>query len=237
MYSFKHISNDVGGKFLPLALIAALSWGCDTLPKRDPDFAPVQPADLRPPQQNNGAIYQAGYDMRLFEDIKSRRVGDVLTVTLAEATQAKKQADMNGSKNMNISSAGTIPSLFGVASQALLGSNAGVTGAYNMARSNVGQGKADQSNSLTGGISVTVVEVLPNGNLRVRGEKRVTLNDGSEYIRLSGIVRPIDVSSSNTISSTLVADATIMYTGDGSMADNSKAGWLTRIFTSPWFPF
>jgi flagellar L-ring protein precursor FlgH len=237
VYRRNQLKKIVSGKLLPLISIAFLLWGCDVLPKRDPDFAPVQPADLRPPQQNNGAIYQAGYDMRLFEDIKSRRVGDVLTVTLAEATQAKKQADMNGSKNMNITASGNVPSLFGIASQALLGSNAGVTGAYNMARSNVGQGKADQSNSLTGGISVTVVEVLPNGNLKVRGEKRVTLNDGSEYIRLSGIVRPIDVSSSNTISSTLVADATIMYTGDGSMADNSKAGWFTRIFTSPWFPF
>lgn len=225
------------GKILPLLVAALLAAGCDTLPRRDPDFAPVQPADLRPPQQNNGSIYQAGYDMRLFEDIKTRRVGDILTVTLAEATQSKKQADMNASKNMSIAAKGSAPSLFGIATQALLGTDAGVTGSYNMDRSNVGKGTADQSNSLTGGISVTVVEVLPNGNMRVRGEKRVTLNDGSEYVRLSGIVRPIDVDASNTISSTKIADATIMYTGDGNMADTSKAGWMSRIFNSPWFPF
>ncbi|MGD0961645.1 MAG: flagellar basal body L-ring protein FlgH [Methylomonas sp.] len=225
------------GKLLSAAVAMQMLSGCDTLPRRDPDFAPVQPADLRPPQQNNGAIYQAGYDMRLFEDIKSRRVGDVLTVTLSEATAAKKQADMNSSKNMDFSTTGSVPSLLGFAGQALLGANSAVTGSYTLDRANVGAGKADQSNSLTGGISVTVVEVLPNGNLRVRGEKRVTLNDGSEYIRVSGIVRPIDVSVSNTIPSTLIADATIMYTGDGNMADSNKAGWFTRIVNSPWFPF
>jgi len=231
---FKHVKF---GKLLPLTLLMLVLLGCDTLPKRDPDFAPVQPADLRPPQQNNGAIYQAGYDMRLFEDIKSRRVGDVLTVTLVEATAAKKQADMNANKNTTLATSGSVPSLFGLAGQALLGANSAVSGTYNMDRTNQGTGKADQSNSLTGGISVTVVEVLPNGNLRVRGEKRVTLNDGSEYIRVSGIVRPIDVSVSNTIPSTLIADATIMYTGDGNMADTNKAGWFTRILNSPWFPF
>lgn len=224
-------------KHWALTLLLLCLLGCDTLPKRDPDFAPVQPADLRPPQQNNGAIYQVDHDMRLFEDIKSRRVGDVLTVTLAEATAANKQADMTAAKNANINSSGSAPNLFGLASQAVFGSGTSVSGTYSLNRSDHGSGKADQSNSLTGGISVTVIEVLPNGNMRVRGEKRVTLNDGNEYIRLSGIVRPIDVSVSNTIPSTLVADATIMYTGDGNMADKSKAGWLMRIFSSPWFPF
>jgi flagellar L-ring protein precursor FlgH len=100
-----------------------------------------------------------------------------------------------------------------------------------------GEGQANQSNSLVGDISVTVVEVLPNGNLRVRGEKRVTLNQGDEYIRLSGIVRTVDIDPSNTISSDKVADATIMYTGSGAMADASKMGWLARIIYSPWWPF
>ncbi|MCK5888736.1 MAG: flagellar basal body L-ring protein FlgH, partial [Methylococcales bacterium] len=83
----------------------------------------------------------------------------------------------------------------------------------------------------------TVVAVLPNGNLRIRGEKRVTLNDGSEYIRLSGIVRTVDIDASNTILSSKVADATIMYTGDGVVADSSKMGWFSKLFLSPFFPF
>ncbi|NJA08379.1 flagellar basal body L-ring protein FlgH [Methylococcaceae bacterium WWC4] len=222
------------GKLLPLAAAFLLALtGCDTLPKRDPDFAPVQPADLRPPQQNNGSIYQAGYDMRLFEDIKTRRVGDILTVTLDEATQARKQANTNTSKNTSVSA--TAPTLFGVASQALLGHDLKTSLAATTQFD--GKGKADQSNTLTGDISVTVVEVLPNGNVRVRGEKRVALNDGNEYVRLSGIVRPIDIDAANTVSSSKVADATIMYTGDGGIADSNKIGWLARFFLSPIFPF
>ncbi len=216
-----------------ICLTAVFLAGCNTLPKRDPDFAPVQPADLRPPPQSNGAIYQSGYDMRLFEDIKTRRVGDVLTVTLNEATQAKKQADLNTAKNTSVSV--TAPTLFGVASQAILGHDIQTTLASNT--DFTGTGKADQSNSLTGDISVTVVDVLPNGNLKVRGEKRVSLNDGDEYIRLSGIVRPIDITTGNTIPSSKVADATIMYQGEGSVADSSKMGWLARFFLSPIFPF
>jgi len=230
------ITRQAGGKILLVAAIALLA-GCDTLPKRDPDFAPVQPADLRPPQQSNGAIYQAGYDMRLFEDHAARRVGDILTVTYDENTNATKQANSKASKNSDINIKGSAPTLFGVASEALLGHDLASSLEYSTDRSSEGKGDSRQSNRLTGSMSVTVVDVLPNGNLRVRGEKRVTLNDGSEYIRLSGIVRPIDINVANTLASSKVADATIMYTGDGALADSSKPGWISRILSSPLFPF
>jgi flagellar L-ring protein precursor FlgH len=100
-----------------------------------------------------------------------------------------------------------------------------------------GKGKTDQSNQLNGSISVTVVELLPNGNLKIRGEKRVTLNQGDEFVRLSGIVRPVDITPANVIDSQKIADATFMYTGEGSLADASTKGWLSRVFNSPWFPF
>lgn len=220
-------------KILFIVLLSGLLAGCESLPKRDPDFAPVQPADLRPPPQNNGSIYQAGYDMRLFEDFAARRVGDILTITLKEATAAKKKADSSETKTTNVSV--TAPTLFGMASQALLGHD--LTTKMDANRTFTGQGDAQQTNSLTGSISVTVVEVIPNGNLRVRGEKRVTLNDGDEYIRVSGIVRPIDIDATNSISSSKLADATIMYTGEGAIADSNKVGWLGRVLLSPLFPF
>ncbi len=237
MNRYTQVKRQAGGKILLVAAIALLLAGCDTLPKRDPDFAPVQPADLRPPQQSNGAIYQAGYDMRLFEDHAARRVGDILTVTFDENTSATKQANSKASKNSDITASGSAPTIFGLASSALLGHDLATSAAYSMDRSSEGKGDARQSNKLSGGISVTVVDVLPNGNLRVRGEKRVTLNDGSEYIRLSGIVRPIDINVANTLSSSKVADATIMYTGDGALADTNKPGWISRILSSPLFPF
>lgn len=207
--------------------------GCETLPKRDPAFAPVQAVDLRPPRPNNGAIFQAGYDMRLFEDHTARRVGDILTVKLDEDTKAKKKAELDAEKDTSISV--TAPNVAGIDPSILFGRDLSATLASK--HEFEGEGEATQSNSLTGDISVTVVEVLPNGNLKIRGEKRVTLNDGSEYIRLSGIVRTIDIDSSNSISSGKVADATIMYTGDGALADASRMGWFSRFFLSPIFPF
>lgn len=214
---------------LTLVLLSA----CDTLPKRDPDFAPVQPADLRPPMPRNGAIYQSGYDMRLFEDYTARRVGDILTIRLNEDTAAKKKADSSETKQSNVSV--TAPTLFGMASKAVLGHS--LETEFNASRTFEGQGDAQQSNSLKGDISVTVVEVLPNGNLKVRGEKRVTLNDGDEFVRVSGIVRPFDIDTNNSLPSAKLADATIMYTGEGAAADSSKVGWIGRILLSPLFPF
>ena len=100
-----------------------------------------------------------------------------------------------------------------------------------------GKGNANQSNSLTGSISVTVVEVFTNGNLKVRGEKRVSLNQGSEYIRVSGIIRSTDITATNQVKSSQLADATIMYTGDGAIADASRMGWGSRLFMHWIFPF
>lgn len=215
------------------SVILSTLIGCETLPKRDPAFAPVQAVDLRPPQQNNGAIYQSGYDMRLFEDHTAKRVGDILTVTLDEKTQAKKKADLDAAKDNSISV--TAPNVAGIDPSIIFGSDLSATLAST--HEFEGEGQANQSNSLTGNISVTVVSVLPNGNLRIRGEKRVTLNDGNEYIRFSGLVRTIDIDASNTILSSKVADATIMYTGDGAVADSSKVGWFAKFFLNPGFPF
>jgi len=220
-------------KLIFIGFVLLLLAACTPVPPRDPEFAPVQPASLMPPIQNSGSIYQSGYDMRLFEDNKAMRVGDVLTIKLQELTQAKKADDLSAKKNIDVLVGA--PTVEGFAMSSLTGNDAETK--LTAKRNFTGAGTADQSNSLKGDISVTVVELLPNGNLKVRGEKRVTLNQGNEYIRLSGIVRPVDIDPDNTIASDKVADATIMYIGDGAMADASKMGWLSRIIYSPWFPF
>jgi flagellar L-ring protein precursor FlgH len=216
-----------------IAVALSLLQACTPIPLRDPAFAPVAPADLRPPVQNSGSIYQSGYDTRLFEDQTAKRVGDIVTITLLEKTQAKKADDLNTKKDTTMSA--SAPSIFGFAASALTGQSP--TTSLQSTKEFKGTGAADQSNSLSGNISVTVIEVLPNGNLSVRGEKRVTLNQGDEFIRLSGIVRPVDLSSSNIITSDKVADVTIMYVGEGAMADAGKMGWAARILNSAWFPF
>ena len=225
----------MNASLLGVFTLALLTSACAPLPpQRDPAFAPVAPADLRPPAQNSGAIYQSGFDMRLFENIAAFRVGDILTVKLQEKTQAQKNADLNSKKDTSLTA--DAPVLLGMGAGALLSGN-GMETTLKSSHSFKGSGDSAQSNSLTGNIAVTVIELLPNGNLKVRGEKVVNLNEGDEYIRVSGIVRPVDIDVSNTITTDNLADATITYTGSGALADASKMGWLSRIINSSLFPF
>ena len=215
-----------------IVLMPLLLAACSApLPKREPSFSPVAPADLRPPAQSSGGIYMVGYDNRLFEDHTARRVGDILTVNLLERTNSIKRAQNRDSKKDTISA--SLPTLFGLGAL-LLGGD--MKTSMLSEKEFEGQGDVLQNNQLSGLISVTVVELLPNGNLKIRGEKRVTLNQGDEFIRLSGIVRPIDIKPTNIIDSEKIADATFMYTGEGSMNDANTHGWLSRVFNSPWFP-
>ncbi len=230
---------------IAMVLVATIFLsGCfSSVPKRHPEFAPVAPAAMRPPQPHNGAIYQAGYGIALFEDLKARRVGDILTIQLEEETEAEKEATTNIDKS-NATVIST-PSLLGSALQfnapglIPLASNKNNTLEANLSSSNdfEGEGDSSQSNKLEGEISVMVVDVLPNGNLIVRGEKRLAINQGNEYVRLSGIIRPMDIDANNTVSSTKVADATLYYVGDGAVADGNRMGWLARFFVSAIWPF
>ncbi|HHB11748.1 MAG TPA: flagellar basal body L-ring protein FlgH [Chromatiales bacterium] len=215
-----------------VCLAAAVLGGCATPPRPDqPRYAPTRPVQhtAAPP---NGSLFRAGYDMRLFEDVKARRVGDILTILLVEKTDAKKKADTKVSKDLDTEFNNPV----------LLGNPADLAGRdlrfkLEAQREVNGKGESKQSNSLRGSIAVTVAEVLPNGNLVVRGEKWVALNQGEEYIRLSGIVRPEDIGTDNTVPSTRVADARISYGGKGVLADGNSPGWLSRFFLSPLWPF
>ena len=100
-----------------------------------------------------------------------------------------------------------------------------------------GTANSDQSNSLQGSISVTVVDVFPNGTLVVRGEKWLSLNQGDEFVRISGLIRPEDLNADNTIESTKVANARISYGGRGALANANSVGWFTRVFINPLFPY
>ncbi len=224
-------------KGLKIALIvsSALLTACETMPDRDPEFAPVSPDSLRPPEQKTGSIYQSNYDIRLFEDNKAKRIGDIITVRLNERTQAQKDANTEIRKEMDFEMAA--PTVMGVdPAKTFLGKNI-FNNNITSNREFRGEADSDQSNSLIGNVSVSVVEVLPNGYLKVRGEKRVTLNQGNEYIRVSGIIRPADIDASNSVSSNAIADATIMYVGDGALAEGNRMGWAARIFNHWLFPF
>lgn len=197
----------------------------------DPAYAPVMPRTPMPQELNNGAIYQAGFETNLYEDRKANRIGDVITVVLTERMAAQKKAENEISKDSNVSIAN--PMLFG--RSGIVGINTGVE--LGGSRGFNGEADANQSNSLTGSITVTVADVLPNGLLAVRGEKWITLNNGDELIRLSGLIRPDDIGADNSVPSTRIADARITYSGTGAFANASKPGWLSQFFMSPVWPF
>lgn len=214
--------------------------GCVAPPAKpnDPYYAPVLPRTPLPAEQNNGSIYQAGFENNLFDDRKAFRVGDIITITLNERTQASKNA---GSQIQKDSSADIgLTSLFGgavTAANPFSDNQLSLSAEYSANRDTKGDSKAAQGNSLSGSITVTVAEVLPNGILAVRGEKWMTLNTGDELVRIAGLVRADDIATDNTVASTRIADARITYSGTGAFADASQPGWLDRFFISPLWPF
>ncbi|HDY6447145.1 TPA: flagellar basal body L-ring protein FlgH [Pseudomonas aeruginosa] len=220
--------------------IATALGGCVNPPPKpnDPYYAPVLPRTPLPAAQTNGAIYQAGFEQNLYDDRKAFRVGDIITITLNEKTQASKKANSDIQKDSKTKMG--LTSLFGsgmTTNNPIGGGDLSLSAEYGGSRDAKGDSQAGQSNSLTGSITVTVAEVLPNGILSVRGEKWMTLNTGNELVRIAGLVRADDIATDNTVSSTRVADARITYSGTGAFADASQPGWLDRFFLSPLWPF
>lgn len=220
------------------ALAVVLLAGCASGPPPvargdDAAYQAMSAAMPVPPEANNGAIFQAANATTLFEDFKARRVGDILTVVLAERTNARKSANTNTAKDSSV----------GITDPVLGGRPVTRNGVpllnneIDMSRSFDGKGDSAQSNQLDGSITVTVAAVLPNGNLLIQGEKWVKINQGQEYIRLRGIVRPVDIRTDNTVLSTQVADVQVAYGGTGFVAQSSSPGWVTRFFNSPVWPF
>jgi len=230
-----------------LTLVVALGLsGCATAPaplKHSPEFAPVLPVEIEKPRVATGAIYIGRQSDNFFGRSRNYKVGDLITVLLNESTQAGRR--QSGSITRE-SSNDVIPS--GLTSRVqnlslptrILGTTLdGVLNGANTNSSSIessGSGEADQRASLTGALSVTVVEVLSNGNLMVRGEKQLALTEGAEIIQVSGILRPNDVSPNNTVQSRRLANAQISYRGTGDMANASKAGWGTSALMKLW-PF
>lgn len=210
-----------------------MSSGCASPKRGDTEYAPAKPVSHYGPVQHTDSIYQMESAWLLHEDIKPRRVGDMLTVTLAEKTDAKKSADTDTSKESD----NTITALNFLGAPVTYNDRQLLDTQISSKYDFTGEAESTQSNSLTGSVTVTVVEVLSNGNLVVQGEKWININQGEEYIRLRGIVRPSDIGPDNTIASIRVANAEIQYSGEGSLANANEQGWLAKFFNSPWMPF
>lgn len=217
---------------LLLALAAALALvACAARrePKEDDAFQWAEET----PVAMNGAIYQSGRDVALFENATAHHVGDTVTVHLVEQTAAQKSSSTDTAKTSKDTLPG--PTVFGkpvtIHGTPILSGNLGNDSSF------AGSGNSKQSNSLSGDLTVTVVKRLPNGNMLVRGQKWIGINQGKEYVRVQGVIRPIDIAPDNSILSSKVADARIGYGATGALADANAPGLLQRFFNSPWMPF
>ena len=187
-----------------------------------------------PVPRPDGAIFHAHYDGGgLFENPTAHNVGDTVTVLLNESTAASNKSATDTSKSTKDSM--SAPSLLGIPMS--IHGHSFLSGSINNANAFSGAGDSTQSDSLVGAITVTVVRRLPNGNLLVRGQTEMQINQSDEYVRLQGIIRPIDISAANTISSQQVADARIAYGQSGALSDANRPGLLSRFFNLPWLPF
>ncbi len=224
------------GKLRTLACLACatlLQAGCGISPGLHSPSDGLDWTKIQIPPPATGAIYQQGRELELAGNPVARHVGDIVTIVLDEQTAAQKTATTATQKTTTDSLPG--PTLLGKSvtfhGVPVLDNNINNSAKFS------GQGDSAQSNSLTGYVACTVVRVLPNGDLVVAGQKQVGLNQGQEYLRLSGIIRPIDLAADDSIPSYGVTDAEISYVGKGAQADANRQSWLAHLFNSPWMPF
>lgn len=215
-----------------IALVAVLvSAGCAS----SHTISVHQPMSVRPPQPSapayrDGSIFSAASFQPLFEDRRARNVGDTLIVSINEKINASKDSETKTDRTGSVTA--SVPTVTGVPLKSLQGMS--VNGSSS--NSFDGKGQSASNNSFVGTITVTVLEVLPNGNMLVSGEKQIGINRGTEFIRFSGVVNPVNIVSGNTVSSTQVADARIEYRADGPIDEAQVVGWLSRFFFS-FLPF
>lgn len=216
-------------RLLLAGLGVVLATGCAQFPREplvhQPMTARADPMTPLQPRVATGAIWQdSGHGVALFEDRRPRNVGDILTIVISEKLNATKNSGANASRDGSASVAfAAIPKFLG---GVLNGQDAKMNGTNAL----TAKGGANAANTFNGVITVTVVDVLGNGNLLVSGEKQMGINQGTEFIRFSGVVNPRTVSGNNTVLSTQVADARIEYTAKGYIDEAQTMGWMQRIF-------
>jgi flagellar L-ring protein precursor FlgH len=206
-------------------LAVLLTSACATTPPTNVH----QPMTARPvmrmePVSANGSIFQAAYSRPLFEDRRARFVGDTITINITESTTASA-ANANKLDKSNAQKA-SVSALAGLPGSGLAGINLGATSSTAFS----GKGSAANNNVFTGSITVTVIDVMPNGNLLVSGEKQLAIGEEQEFVRISGVVNPSFVDFSNSIASSKVADARIEYKSAGQISDGQIMGWMARFF-------
>ena len=227
----------LGAVLAGVLFVSALGGCASTEPEVNslapsPDFAPVFPLASDRPKMATGGIYGNSQNDAWFGRGRNYQIGDIITVLLNESTQSARTQNSDVSR---VTKNTALPS--GLSTK--LGSLSPVLNGLDLSQGTVnstGTGKAGQQASLQGSIAVTVVEILSNGNLMVRGEKKLGLAEGTEVIQVAGVIRPQDIGPNGTVNSLRLANAQIAYRGVGDLANASKVGWGTTALHKFW-PF
>jgi flagellar L-ring protein precursor FlgH len=211
-----------------LAIVIAVTAlaGCVSTP---PPTAVHQPMSVRPEPRAaaapvNGSIFNVANSRPLFEDRRARFVGDTLTINITEKTAASKISQNKTERTQSVDA--SVPTVVGLPFKGVQGLSLKADDSNKFD----GKGQNNSSNDFTGTVTVTVIEVYPNGNLLVSGEKQIGLKEGEEFVRFSGVVNPNTVTAANTVQSTQVADARIEYKANGFIDSAQVMGWLSRFF-------
>jgi len=206
-----------------IIIFGLILGGCGTYieDRKSIDYAPIYETEtVSESEAGFGSIYKPKQGSLFAMEGRASRVGDILTVAFTESFQATKS--QNAATSRSSESSVTFPP---VVEKLIPGEEFASSGENTFS----GSGSTAQSNSLTGSVSVHVIRVFGNGNLEILGQKKLTLNNGDEYIRVSGIVRPRDISADNVVQSDRIANADINYIGAGDIARSGKKGWYTRL--------
>lgn len=186
---------------------------------------------------SDGSLWP-GEQHSLYADLKARTTGDIVTITISEKASASKEASTNSNRDSSLTAG--IPNLMGIENSDMIAQNPNINLTTmleaNFANSFKGAGKTIRKEDLVASLTTQVIQVYPNGNLKIRGGKEVRVNDETQVIYLTGIVRPVDIMANNTIDSKHVLNARISYTGKGAVSDKQNPGWGTRIIDNIW-PF
>jgi len=200
--------------------------------KTDP-YAPTEPKTVEIPKVSNGSIYQQGMTVGLFDNRTARMIGDILTIDLVESANSNSQSSTTTKKENSVD----IPSPTVAGDKVTKEGKDVLKNQLEAGRDFSGSGNSSQTHSLNAKITVVVSEVLPNRNMVVKGQKLLTLNQASEFIRFSGIVRPEDIRPDNTVLSSRVADANIIYGDSGVISSANTMGPLGKFFQSKAYPY
>lgn len=219
--------------FLLANFILLTACSHQTSDVRTPTFDEQLPAPRA--DYSHGSVWQ-GDGRALVDDHKARRRGDTLTILIIESASASKQSSTDTKRTGSVSAG--VPNMLGLEKSSTVSAWADLSNLINATSSSTygGSGATSRKESLTATISAKVLDVLPNGNFLIEGRRNVKVNSEDQIIKVEGTVRPRDINSDNTISSSLIADARITYVGKGIVSDQQEPGWLLTIFNKIW-PF